>query len=240
QEVRDLHSSMRQMARRIKSAQQSLRRYVGRVTSAQEEERRRLARDLHDETIQDLIALDQKVQLAAAEAGSRRGRTVEALQRIHRDAGEAIQRVRRLSLALRPGYLEDLGLCPALEALVGDVGSKTGLPIDLKIAGQRKSLAPDVELALYRIVQESLANITRHAHARSAGVEIRFAPASLALTIWDDGVGFAASADAGDLTTSGHFGLVGMHERAQAIGASLDVRSRPGKGTRLTLRMPLR
>ncbi len=240
QEIRDLHRSMIQMARRIQSAQQSLRRYIGRVTLIQEEERRRLARDLHDETIQDLIALDQKVQLLARNVRAGASRKSDSLETIHREAREAIQRVRRLSLALRPGYLEDLGLLPALEALASDVSSKAGIPVRLRVEGTSRELSAEVDLAVYRIVQESLANVIRHAEARHAWVDMRFARDELRLVVRDDGIGFVPPGEAGDLTQAGHFGLVGMRERAQFVGGGLEVSSARGKGTRLTLRLPLR
>ena len=238
-EIRDLQRSMTQMARRIQSTQQALRRYVGKVTSVQEEERRRLARELHDETIQDLIALDQKVQLVGRGLRQSRARTADALLAIRQEAREAIQRVRRLSLALRPGYLEDLGLVPALEALASDTGSKLGIPVLLDVSGTVRKLAPDVELALYRIAQESLANVGRHASARHAWVSFRFDHGELRLGVKDDGAGFVPSIEAGELTQAGHFGLVGIRERAQSIGARLELRSAPGKGTRVTVRLPL-
>jgi len=239
QEIRDLQRSMVMMARRIQSAQQSLRRYIGRVTSIQEEERRRIARDLHDETIQDFIALDQKVQLLGRNQRGGKSRKADSVETIHREAREAIRRVRRLSLALRPGYLEDLGLIPALEALVNDVSAGAGIPISLRVNGTTRRLSSSVDLALYRIVQESLANTARHARAHHAWVGLRFARGEVRLTVRDDGAGFVLPREAGDLTQAGHFGLVGMRERAQFIGGSLEVQSAPGKGTQLILRLPL-
>jgi signal transduction histidine kinase len=238
-EIRDLQHSMAVMARRIQSVQQSLRRYVGKVTAIQEEERRRLARDLHDETIQDLIALDHKVQLLGKNLRGGGRRRSDGLETIHREAREAIQRVRRLSLALRPGYLEDLGLVPALEALVNDAGSQMGVPLSLRVVGTARSLSSNVDLALYRVVQESLANVVRHAQARHAWVELRFTREEVRLTVRDDGVGFVSSHEPGELTQAGHFGLVGMRERAEFVGGSLDVATAPGKGTRIVLRFPL-
>jgi signal transduction histidine kinase len=239
QEIRDLQRSMVTMARRIQSAQQSLRRYIGKVTSIQEEERRRIARDLHDETIQDFIALDQKVQLLGRNPRGGKGRKSDSVETIHREAREAIQRVRRLSLALRPGYLEDLGLVPALEALANDVSSKAGIPISFHVTGTAAHQSSSVDLAIYRIVQESLSNVVRHAQAHHAWVDLRFAGEEVRLIVRDDGAGFVPPREAGDLTQAGHFGLVGMRERAQFIGGSLEVHSTPGKGTRLILRLPL-
>jgi signal transduction histidine kinase len=239
QEIRELQRSMTEMARRIQSTQQSLRRYIGRVTSAQEEERRRLARDLHDETIQDLIALDQKVQLLAGTVRTGKGPKAPGLEAIHREAREAIRRVRRLSRALRPAYLEDLGLLPALEALAEDVGSSLGIPIVVRASGTRLALSQDADLAIYRIAQEALANIARHAAAHRAWVTLQYRCDELQLIVKDDGAGFSPPKETGELSRTGHFGLIGMQERAQFIGASLEVHSSLGRGTRVTLRLPI-
>jgi len=239
QKIRELQRSMTLMARRIHSAQQSLRRYIGKVTSAQEEERRRLAQDLHDETIQDLIALDQRVQLFARTLRAEKSRKVPGLEAIHREAQEAIQRVRRLSRALRPLYLEDLGLFPALEALANDVGSSIGIPVVVRAAGTPQPLPRDADLAVYRIVQEALANIARHAAAHQAWITLRYRRDELQVIVKDDGAGFTPPAEAADLSRTGHFGLIGMRERAQHIGALLKVHSTPGRGARVTVHLPL-
>ncbi len=238
QEIQELQHGLIVMARRIQSAQQSLRRYIGRVTYAQEEERRRLAQDLHDETIQDLIALDQKIQLASRRPGRAKIRGRPGLEAIHREAQEAIQKVRRLSRALRPAYLEDLGLLPALEALAGDAGSALGIPISVRAEGRRFSLTREAELALYRIVQEALANVARHAAAGHAWIRLRYGRGELEVEIKDDGQGFTPPLETSDLSRGGHFGLIGMQERAQYVGARLEVHSGPGKGTRVLLRLP--
>jgi signal transduction histidine kinase len=238
-EIRDLQRSMALMARRIQSAQQALRMYIGKVTSAQEEERRRLSQDLHDETIQDLIALDQKVQLAARSLRGGKGMKANGLEAIHLEAKEAIQKVRRLSRALRPAYLEELGLLPALEALAGDVGSSMGIPVVLRTDGSPCQLTHDADLALYRITQEALANVTRHSAARHAWVNLRYRRKELRVSVEDDGAGFAPPTDTGDLSRTGHFGMMGMRERAQLIDARIEWHSAQGKGTRVTLRLPL-
>jgi signal transduction histidine kinase len=239
QEIRELQHDLIVMARRIQSAQQSLRRYISRVTNAQEEERRRLAQDLHDETIQDLVALDQKIQLAGRRREPAGGRGGPDLEAIHREAQKAIQKVRRLSRALRPAYLEDLGLLPALEALAEDASSALGIPISVRAEGRRVSLPPEADLAVYRIVQEALANVGRHAAASRSWITLRCGREELLVCVKDDGQGFTPPLETADLSRSGHFGLIGMHERAQYLGARLEVHSRPGKGTRILLHLPL-
>jgi signal transduction histidine kinase len=239
QEIRELQHGLIVMARRVQSAQQSLRRYIGRVTYAQEEERRRLAQDLHDETIQDLIALDQKIQLAGRRRDPAGARGRPGLEAVHREAQKVIQKVRRLSRALRPAYLEDLGLLPALEALAGDVRSALGIPISVRAEGRQVPLPREAELAVYRIVQEALANIARHAAAARAWISLLYGRGELRVSVKDDGQGFTPPLEAAELSRSGHFGLIGMHERAQYAGARLEVHSRPGKGTRILLRLPL-
>jgi signal transduction histidine kinase len=239
-EIRDLQRAMTVMSRRIQSAQQSLQRYIGRVTSVQEEERRRLAQDLHDETIQDLIALDQKVQHIARDLRGSKMAKASGFETIHRDAKEAIQRVRRLSRGLRPTYLEELGLLPAIEALASDAGSSLGIPVVARVEGRQRQLSQESDLAVYRIVQEALANIARHAAAHRVSVTLSYRRDELRMSVKDDGVGFIPPAEAGDLSRSGHFGIIGMRERAQLIGARIEWHSAAGKGTRVTLYCPLR
>jgi signal transduction histidine kinase len=143
------------------------------------------------------------------------------------------------SRALRPAYLEDLGLIPALEALSQDVGSSLGIPIVFQVVGRPRRLYHDAELAIYRIVQEELANIARHAAARHAWMILRYSKDCLRVVVKDDGAGFTPPSEPAELSRSGHFGLIGMRERAQYIDARVEVHSAPGKGARVTIFIPL-
>lgn len=204
------------MARKVQLAQQSLRGYLDAITAGQEEERRRLARDLHDDTIQSLIALNQRIQLAqmstSDEASAARLSTMQQM------AEQIVVDLRRLTRDLRPIYLEDLGLIPALKVLARDMSQAMGLPVSFRAVGKEHRLPPAVELALYRIAQEGLNNVARHAQAKTAAVGLEFTGAQVCLTVCDDGLGFVLPESPAEMAPAGHFGLLGAQERAEAIG----------------------
>lgn len=232
-EIVRLQHELAQMSRKVQAAQEGLRDYIGAITAAQEEERTRLARDLHDDTIQAIIALKQRVQLAqrsASDAGSR-----SALGELEMLAEQTIENLRRLTRALRPIYLEDLGLVAALQMLCREASQDRGLQIDFRQSGRERRLPRDEELALYRIVQEALNNVVRHSKATRAELNIDFGDGRVRLAVKDNGVGFVVPASPTDFAPSGHFGLLGMRERSELIGARLEVSSKPGRGTELAV-----
>ncbi len=236
-EIRRLQAGLIQMAQQVKEAQQSLHKYIGAITTAQEEERRRLARELHDETIQSLIALKQRVQLR--QLARQDGREIDSLEEIEIMTEQTIEELRRLTRALRPIYLEDLGLVAALEMLVRETSQAAGIPVEFQRSGVERRLEPTVELALYRMAQESLSNVARHAGASHAALQIDFTPQAVILRITDDGKGFNAPQRLAELAPSGHFGLLGLFERSEMIGGRLEIKSRPGKGSQLIIHVPL-
>ncbi len=234
-EVRHLQSELAEMARKVQAAQEGLHDYIGAITSAQEEERNRLARELHDDTIQAVIALKQRVQLAHKSVKTESGH--QALEELETLAEQTIENLRRLTRALRPIYLEDLGLVTALEMLVREMSQSNHLEVDFQQSGPERRLPREVELALYRIAQEALNNVAHHAKARSAMLNITF-DKEIKLEVTDDGVGFSVPKSPTDFASSGHFGLLGMRERADLIGARLEVQSEAGRGTRLVIHVP--
>jgi two-component system, NarL family, sensor histidine kinase UhpB len=145
--------------------------------------------------------------------------------------------VRRVIHDLRPIYLEDLGLAPAIEMLTQSLPQADRLAATCTIEGETRRLAPEHELAVYRIVQEALNNVVKHARAQHVQVHLRFSDA-LVVSIHDDGVGFAMPDRVDALTERGHFGLIGMRERAELIGARLVIHSSPGQGTTVELTAP--
>ena len=232
-EIQRLQTELIHMAQKVKAAQQSLRGYLGAVTTGQEEERRRLARDLHDDTIQSLIALNQQVQLAQLTLN---GHPVAAqLTTMQRMTTQIIADLRRLTRALRPIYLEDLGLVTALKMLARDTGNAQQIPIEYRTLGSERRLSAEVELAFYRIVQEALSNVARHAQATRAEVALAFESPMVTLTVSDDGCGFEAPESPAEMAPTGHFGLLGIQERAESIGARFVIAAMPGAGTRLTI-----
>jgi signal transduction histidine kinase len=240
QEVRDLRRALAEMVERIRGYQAGMRDYLGAVTRGQEAERARLARELHDGPVQDLIALGQRAEMAQRLVV--RGETEQAqtlLEELRTAELETVDELRRLIGALRPIYLEDLGFLPALEMVVQQASRQTPAQVCVETEGTVPRLAPEVELAAYRIAQEALNNAVQHAQAQSVVVGVRYAPEEgLTLSVTDDGVGFALASRLDILTQAGHFGLVGMQERAMRLGGTLQVRTAPGAGTQVTVRLP--
>jgi signal transduction histidine kinase len=237
-EIRDLQRTLNGMARRIQAARAALRRYIAQITRAQEDERRRIARDLHDETIQELIALDQRIQMLGLDLQARGAPEAERAEGIHHAATEIVAGIRRLTRALRPIYLEDLGLLPALRMQASASQETMGIPVTLHRTGTERRLDPANELAVYRIVQEALSNVARHAHATQVRIEIEYGRDSLICRVIDDGVGYIASSQNADAAEDGHFGIIGMRERADLAGATLEIASSPGAGATVEVLVP--
>jgi signal transduction histidine kinase len=151
---------------------------------------------------------------------------------------ETLQNVRALSHELRPPLLDEMGWEPALAGLCDSLSQRTRLPIIFQHTGSKRRLAPDVELVAYRVVQESLTNIVRHANASEAVVSAALTEESLRITIEDDGVGFNIDyLDEGETPDLG-LGLLGMQERVDAVGGKLHIDSEPGEGTRVNVQLP--
>ena len=208
----------------------SRRETLRRVVEAQERERRRLAIELHDETGQSLAAvlmglrrLEESTDPAAVRA------TVEELRAT---VVNAVQELRALAVELRPKALDDFGLSPALERLIDTYSRRTGLVVDSHLAGLEPRLPEPVESALYRIVQEALTNIAKHAGASTVSVVTRRDDNRIVMVIEDNGTGFDAGAPAEGL------GLVSMRERAELLGGSLRVESDSNHGTTLVVEVP--
>jgi signal transduction histidine kinase len=234
-EVQHLQSELTEMARKVKAAQEGLHDYIGAITSAQEEERARLARELHDDTIQAVIALKQRVQLVQKLIKDQNGR--QSLHELEALAEQTIDNLRRLTRALRPIYLEDLGLVTALDMLAREFSQNQNLIVNFQKMGQERRLTREVELSLYRIAQEALNNVVKHSKATRADLIIAYENAEIKMEVKDNGVGFVVPKSPTELAPSGHFGLLGIHERADLIGARLELESTVGNGTSLTVRL---
>jgi signal transduction histidine kinase len=233
-EVRHLQMELAEMARKVQAAQEGLHDYIGAITAAQEEERMRLARELHDDTIQAVIALKQRVQLANKLVKTES--THQALKELENLAEKTVENLRRLTRALRPIYLEDLGLVTALGMLANETNQTNRLEVEFQVSGNERRLSREVELALYRIAQEALNNVIHHANADRARLQISF-DKEITLEVTDNGTGFTVPKSPTEFAPKGHFGLLGMRERADLIGARLDVQSEAGKGTKLSVRL---
>ncbi|MHB0877457.1 MAG: sensor histidine kinase [Anaerolineae bacterium] len=232
-EIEDLRQALHSMAATVQHYQTTLQRYLAAVTRAQEDERARLARELHDETVQDLIALSQRVQMAQNLVERDPALARQRLGELRDMIGVTMGGLRRLSQALRPAYLEDLGLAPSLQILATEAGAQFGQ------TGSSLRLEPERELAFYRIAQEALSNARRHAAAATTTVSLEFLPGEARLRVDDDGQGFTVPERLSDIGRAGHFGLLGMQERALLAGGRLQVRSAPGAGTTVEATFPI-
>jgi len=234
-EVQHLQMELAEMSRKVQAAQAGLHDYIGAITSAQEEERLRLARELHDDTIQSIIALKQRVQLAQKSVKDQASR--RTLGELETLSEQTIENLRRMTRALRPIYLEDLGLVTALEMLVRETGQNNVVNIKFQKLGDEHRLSREVELAFYRIAQEALSNVVRHSQAQHAKLLISFGERETKLEVSDNGRGFDMPKSPTDFASNGHFGLLGIRERADLIGARLEIESALGEGTRLKVRL---
>jgi signal transduction histidine kinase len=216
----------------VELSQRVARDAVRRVVEAQELERRRLARELHDETGQALtsILLGLKpLEDALADHPARAD-----LAELRKQVVSALQDVRRLAVELRPAVLDDFGLVPALERLTDAFAEQSEIRVDFHSALGETRLPSDVETALYRVVQESLTNILKHAKAQRVSVSVARRESGVAAVIEDDGAGFDQRT-----VQDGGIGLLGMRERLALIDGRLEVESRPGAGTTVVAEVPL-
>jgi PAS domain S-box-containing protein len=224
----ELHAA-RDRERRLR---QRLERHSRMVAEAQERERRRIARELHDEIGQTLTGL--KLSLEDHDGLSPEAATAR-VARARDLALELLRRVHDLSLDLRPAILDDLGLQPALVWLAQRYGDQTGVHVALRCSGLDGRLRAEVETAAYRIVQEALTNVARHAGVARAAVECALEDGRLRVEVADDGRGFEIDAAAAGKSS----GLAGMEERARSIGGRIRVHSTLGRGTTVVAELPL-
>ena len=221
-------------ARLYRQRQESLRSYVRQVTQAQEDERLRIARDLHDETAQELVGLVRHLEQLSEAAGPA---LAEPTSDLLKQARSTLRSVRRHSRDLRPSVLDDLGLIAGIEMVVEETNGRLSAGAQLKVIGKPRRLEGPLELALFRIAQEGLRNVEKHASATSVLVELDFAGEEIRLSVADDGAGFSPPKSVSDLALSGKLGLLGMKERAELVGGSFEIHASPHNGTRLVVRV---
>jgi two-component system sensor histidine kinase UhpB len=198
--------------------------------TAQERERLRVAHALHDEAGQTLTAIALEIERAAADGPvEQRGRMAALAKQLHASLDE----IRRISRDLRPEALDDLGLVNALIALTRRIDRQGELAIERRLAARLPELTTDQELVIYRVAQEALTNVLRHAEASRCVVELEASGETIELSVSDDGVGIPSE------TREGTIGIEGMRERALLVGGTLSIDSAPGRGTRVVLRLPI-
>lgn len=215
-----------------------LQRLLTETVNVQERERQRIAQDLHD-------GLNQLIVGALLELKSARERLaraeVPAAQAALQSVGDILHRVeremRQVIYDLRPSTLDALGLVPSLRRYAEQFQSYAHIPCEVEVAGEPTRLGPEAEIGVYRILQEALQNIAAHAGAQHVRVSLDFTPRALTLTIADDGCGFDLAAV--QTSRPGHFGLLGMRERAEGLGGQVAVFTQPGAGTRVVVWVPV-
>jgi PAS domain S-box-containing protein len=217
-----------------RQAEETIRALLNDVMTAQEEERRRIARELHDDTAQTLTSL--LVGLKALEQAQELAQAREAAGALRGSVSAALEGVKRIARGLRPSILDDLGLEEALERLTTEVARQGGFTVDLHVTGPRLPRLPDsLETALYRIAQEALTNVAKHASAKTVSVLLHRNGKTVRLVVEDAGEGFDAASTPSEM----QLGLVGMRERAHLVGGSMTVESSRGRGTTVCVGVPL-
>ncbi len=221
-----------------KNAEANTKYYLKEITRAQEDERKRIARELHDETAQDLIALLHQMENLLSDHHAVPAEETKLLWKFHGQIKSVLQQVRHFSRDLRPSLLDDLGLLPALEWIISELKTNYPAEITLKVEGEERRLSAEAELSLFRIVQEALRNVVKHANATRADVEVRFEENKIVVIVKDNGKGFQPPQNLRSLPQKGKLGLTGLQERVQLLGGFLELESKRGEGTTLYIETP--
>jgi signal transduction histidine kinase len=223
------------MTNQLREKEEERAQLLARVLAAQEDERKRISRELHDDAGQALTSVIMGLTRieAAVQDEDARSQAAEMKDTAH----HALHLMRDLARDLRPSTLDDLGLAAALGRYVSDYGTKYGITTHFHANSDGMRFRPEVETALYRIAQEALTNVVRHARANSVNVVLERRPGAMILVVEDDGVGFAPRTGPG--SPSAGLGLLGMEERATLIGGMLTVESEPGRGTAVFVQVPI-
>jgi PAS domain S-box-containing protein len=223
-----------QERRELERSRRELRMLSANLVDAREDERRRIARELHDELGQRLTAL--KMELASLGTQSRAELRTSRVAAMLEMVDETVASVRRIATDLRPLMLDDLGLNAAIEWLAHSWATRMGIQVDLRLGRSDPQVGDAAAIALYRMVQEALTNIARHARASQVRIQMRSRGGELLLTVQDNGVGFAEAS----MYREGSHGLMGMRERAYMLGGELEIGNARGGGGRIAVRLPLR
>lgn len=235
-EIGVLSHSLASMARHVGRAQQEGLVYRNALTNGQEAERARIAHELHDDTVQSLIAIAQSIDLASTWIEKEPQRAMPMLKLARTQAVETVENLRRMIANLRPPALEELGLVPALKMLADTV---SGLSVVVHVEGPERRLGEAQELALFRSAQEAVRNAQKHSQAQQVTIHVCYQPTEVTLTVRDDGIGFRLPEPLEVLADEGHYGMVGMAERIQSLDGILTIKSAPKQGMQLHIAMPV-
>jgi two-component system sensor histidine kinase UhpB len=235
-EIRHLRRAMAGMVKHVRRAQEQSRAYTDRLADVLEIERKRIARELHDDTVQSAIVVSHRIDLARGWIDSDPSRAADMLASAREQTVAIVTALRQLIAGLRPPALEELGLITALKT---HIASLQQVEVDLKVDGNPRRLDEAHELALFRAAQESLSNVIRHSEVQQAVVWVSYSSDHADITITDDGRGFEPPVQPGDLAFDGHYGLLGIHERVASLGGQLTIDSAVGRGTTIAVTLPV-
>ena len=224
------------LASRLQVRTSELEALSRRMVQHHEEERRRLSLELHDETAQVFAAVKMQLGVVRERVPEEEARSLDrALELVD----EGMRGIRNVTNDLRPSLLDDLGLLPALRSLVAEFAERRGVHVTLDAPDALPVLADEAEVALFRALQEALSNVARHAGNAPANVEIRVTNGALTMRVADRGPGFDGEGSLARLEAEGHLGLAGMRERISALGGDVTVKSSPGDGVVIGIRIPV-
>lgn len=235
--TRELEHRVQERTRELEETQAARRELLRKVISAQEEERKRIARELHDDTSQSLATLVMAVDTAMAAPSQSPKDWEERLKNMKALAVNSLEGTHQMIFNLRPAMLDDLGLLAALRWYAENRLQSQGIKVHVEVIGDERRLPSEVEATVFRVSQEAINNVGKHALATTVLIEINFKPSSLVVEIEDDGRGFDLSSIGGASPTQG-LGLLGMRERVNLIGGTLNISTRAGEGTQVTLEVP--
>jgi len=220
-----------------KELRENLRFYIGEVIKAQEEERKRIARELHDETVQAMSSLCIEIgEIITCEKSMTE--RLSQLKEIPDKIRNIVEELRRFSNDLRPGLLDKFGLITSIEMLCKEMTVPGQFDVQVKVIGCERRLSSEIEMCLFRIVQEALHNVKKHSKATKATAEVKFSKMEVRADVIDNGCGFEVPKTISSLASQGKLGLMGMDERIRFTNGSLKILSKPGKGTRVTVKVP--
>ena len=242
-QVEELNRDRAEAQRRLNeemAAQERLRRELLRQTVwAQEEERQHIARELHDEAGQALTAISWGLATVEEALSDRPDEARERVEGLLRLTEQVMIELRQLTTRLRPAMLDELGLVAALITYADDCSAHFPFVVDVEVTGHRRRLSPEIETTLYRITQEAITNVAKHAQATRVSVRLHFGDQETALTVSDNGVGMDVEVAQRAAACGKGWGLAGICERIQLVGGHLDIRSAPDAGTDLEVRVPI-
>jgi len=217
----------------------NLRFQIHKTLMAQEEERKRIARELHDDIAQSILLLSRRLDILISDSDHKIPKaSVSEMEHIQTIANETYKSLQRYARDLRPSILDQMGLVAALNWLAEGLSKELGIKTTVK-ADKLPPLPPETELAMFRIAQEALNNVRKHAQSSEINITVESMSSNVKMTITDNGIGFPLSRLAGDLAREGKLGVLGMTERARLIRGSLQIRSEPGKGTTVIAEAPI-